>query len=283
MQYVTGKKISLRTHFDEKWLQDRIEENPEILGLGELDIIERERKQSSGGKIDFLFHNADIQTMYEVEIQLGATDPSHIIRAIEYWDIERRRFPSKDHKAVLIAEEINNRFFNVISLMNRSIPIVAIQVSAIQVEDKILLNFTKILDTYEAPEDEEKLAGEEVSRPYWEKKSHKESMALVDQTIEFTKQFYQNPRVTYNKHHIALGTERQNFMWFHTRKSARIHFEIRLSKQEVKSYIDSLEELGLSVSQRKEDLLSVSISSKEFKKHSEVFQPIISNAVDIYR
>ncbi|MFN8263362.1 MAG: hypothetical protein U0T07_07560 [Chitinophagales bacterium] len=132
-----------------KRLQDRIEEDPSILGLGELDPIQRERKQSSGGRIDFLFLNNETETMYETEIQLGATDESHIIRTIEYWDIERRRFPSKDHRAVIVAEEITNRFFNVIALMNRSIPIIAIQLNAIKVDNKILLSFTKVLDIYE--------------------------------------------------------------------------------------------------------------------------------------
>lgn len=283
LEYVLGKKISIRKHFDEKWLQNKIEENPSILGLGEIEKIDRERKQSSGGKIDFLFLNSNIQTMYEVEIQLGATDPSHIIRAIEYWDIEQRRFPSKDHKAVLIAEEINNRFFNVISLMNRSIPIVAVQVSAIQVENKVLLNFTKVLDTYEAPEDEEKLAGEEVSRLYWEKKAHKESINILDQAIELTKEFYINPRITYNKHHIAVGTERQNYMWFHPRKSARMHFEIKVDIEEIESTREMLEELEMSISQRKEDLLSISIGSKAFVKNKEIFKPIISNAIEMYK
>ena len=112
LQYTKGEKISLKKHFNEKWLQDRIEEDPSILGLGELDPIQRERKQSSGGRIDFLFLNNETETMYETEIQLGATDESHIIRTIEYWDIERRRFPSKDHRAVIVAEDYN-RFFNV--------------------------------------------------------------------------------------------------------------------------------------------------------------------------
>ena len=139
LQYTKGEKISLKKYFNEKWLQDRIEEDASILGLGELDTIQRERKQSSGGRIDFLFLNSETETMYETEIQLGSTDESHIIRTIEYWDIERRRFPSKDHRAVIVAEDITNRFFNVISLMNRSIPIIAIQLNAIKVDNKILL------------------------------------------------------------------------------------------------------------------------------------------------
>ena len=53
-------------------------------------------------------------------------DESHLIRAIEYWDIERRRFPQYDHVAVVVAEDVTSRFLNVISLMNRTIPLIAI-------------------------------------------------------------------------------------------------------------------------------------------------------------
>ena len=53
---------------------------------------------------------------------LGALDESHIIRTIEYWDVERQRFPTHDHRAVIVAEEITSRFFNVIRLLNRAVP-----------------------------------------------------------------------------------------------------------------------------------------------------------------
>jgi len=56
-----------------------------------------------------------------VEVQLGSTDESHIIRVIEYWDVERKRYPQYDHCAVLIAEEITARFLNVIGLFNGTI------------------------------------------------------------------------------------------------------------------------------------------------------------------
>jgi hypothetical protein len=145
------------------------------------------------------------------------------------------------------------------------------------------LNFTKILDTYEVPEDEEKLAGEQVGRSYWEKKCHKESIKILDQTIELSMGFYKNPRITYNKHHIALGTERQNYMWFHPRKSARIHLEIKVDAEEIESTISQLEEFDISVSQRKQDLLAVSINTKEFEKHKDKFIPIISNAIEVFK
>ena len=73
-------------------------------------------------RLDLLFIDSDGKERYEVEIQLGATDESHIIRTIEYWDIERKRYPQYNHTAVIIAEDITSRFLNVISLFNGSIP-----------------------------------------------------------------------------------------------------------------------------------------------------------------
>ena len=66
--------------------------------------------------------DADGNHRYEVEVQLGATDESHIIRTIDYWDIERKRYPQYDHTAVIVAEDITSRFLNVISLFNGMIP-----------------------------------------------------------------------------------------------------------------------------------------------------------------
>src|SRR5438876_6737950 len=122
-----AQKVKLSDHFDELWLQHQIEDDPTVLGLGDVVVLTRERRQSSGGRLDFLLHNPETDTLYELEIQLGATDESHIIRTIEYWDIEKRKNPSKEHRVVIAAETITNRFFNVIYLLNRAIPIIALQ------------------------------------------------------------------------------------------------------------------------------------------------------------
>jgi hypothetical protein len=83
--------------------QDRINEDPSILGLGELVVITREHTQPSGGRIDFLMYGPDEDGVrYEIEVMLGRVDESHIIRTMEYWDIERKRFPSLQHRAVIV-------------------------------------------------------------------------------------------------------------------------------------------------------------------------------------
>ncbi len=83
--YTKLKIASLKNHpdYNEKWLQDLIANDPEILGLGSLVVKDRERPHRGGGRLDMLLQDEDGIGRYEVEIQLGASDESHIIRTIE--------------------------------------------------------------------------------------------------------------------------------------------------------------------------------------------------------
>ena len=149
MHYMKSNKIILKNHpeLNEQWLQEKIAETPEILGLGEnLELRATERKQSTGGRLDLLFADSESGKRFTVELQLGECDPDHIIRTIEYWDIERKRFPQYEHCAVIVAENITSRFWNIINLFNRSIPLIAIQLDVRQIEDSFTLNFIKVLD-----------------------------------------------------------------------------------------------------------------------------------------
>jgi hypothetical protein len=76
----SGQTISL----DEYWLQDQVFNNSECLGLGELESIAKEKQQSSGGRLDLLLTDPKDDSMYEVEVMLGETNETHIIRTIEY-------------------------------------------------------------------------------------------------------------------------------------------------------------------------------------------------------
>jgi len=46
-------------------------------------------------------------------------------------------YPQYDHVAVLIAEDITCRFLNIISLLDGFIPLIAIQLPAIQIGEQI--------------------------------------------------------------------------------------------------------------------------------------------------
>lgn len=236
LQYAKAVKVSLKEHheFDEAWLRNVIAKDPSILGLGDLILKEAERMQPKAGRLDLLFQDPDEDKRYEVELMLGRVDESHIIRCIEYWDLERRKLPNYEHCAVLIAEEITARFFNVISLLNRAIPIIAIQLNALQLGESLVLNFTKVLD--EAlplgnEEDEEELSGREVTdRVYWENKGSQLSLRLTDQCLEILREIDSTLTLTYNKHYIGLrqGNRPNNFVTFKPKKTF-LRVEIRTS------------------------------------------------------
>jgi hypothetical protein len=148
VNYMRPERLTMKSHpeLNERWVQDRIAEDPTILGLGDLVLRDKERAQPRAGRLDLLLQDPETRRRYEVEVQLGATDEAHIIRTIEYWDIERRRYPQYDHCAVLVAEDITSRFLNVVSLFNGSVSLIAIQMQALKMADYTALVFTTVMD-----------------------------------------------------------------------------------------------------------------------------------------
>ena len=183
-EFCNLEKVSLAAlpEYNESMVQEYIYENPEVLDLGELRRVKREKSQKAGGRVDMILEDED--TWYEIEIQLGPTDPSHIIRTIEYWDNERWRYPQKDHVAVLIAEEVTGRFFNVISLFNKHIPLIAFQMTAFKTDDgRITLAFSKVLDLVRRDPDDE-VEQTIYNLDYWVKRTSSERMEVCQRMFE---------------------------------------------------------------------------------------------------
>lgn len=279
--------IELRSvGLDEKWLQQQIKEDTSILGLGELEILARERRQPRAGNIDFLMHLAETDTFYEVEVMLGALDESHIIRTIEYWDIERQRRPGSEHRAVIVAEQITSRFFNVLRLLNRSVPMIAVQLEAFKIDDNsIVLHAVTVLDvSEESPENYVSQDAEETDRKYWEKRRDAASLAVVDKIVAAMKASGIEERLSYNKHHIALGSSGNNFCWFHPRKTVGYcHMEFRLSSEDRDVHLAELQRNGLDASARGTERITLSVSNKTLDERLEPIAKALKRAEELSR
>ncbi len=217
-----SKVVSLKSHpvLTERWLQDEIVKDTSILGLGDLVVRSQERNQPKGGRLDLLLEDPDSGTRYEIELQLGTVDESHIIRTIEYWDLERRRYPQYDHVAVIVAEEITSRFFNVIGLFNGFIPLIAIQLNALEVNGFMTLNSTRVLDIQSLGTEEDDSPALTTDRAYWETRSTKQVLTVMDSLVELARNI--DPRLVarYNKYYVGLGIDglANNFISFKPRK-----------------------------------------------------------------
>lgn len=195
---------------------------------------------------------------------LGPTDESHIVRTIEYWDIEKRRRPDKEHRAVIVAENITSRFFNVISLLSRSIPIIAIKLEALEVDGKFTISFTKVLDLYELPETEDSPSNATTAQS-WIDYSDKESYDVFERFVKLIATTGKNPRITYNVDHIAVGGSRRNFAWFWpTRKNHHCTVDLRVGEANLDSTLQLFNDSGLDATQRGSNILKIRLTPSEF-------------------
>ena len=281
---VKCERISLKNHpeIKEDLIQSFIFDNPSVLGIGDLSSIRREKIQPLGGRLD-LYLCDDGNTRYEVEVQLGATDPSHIIRTIEYWDTERKRYPQYDHCAVIVAEEITGRFMNVISLFNGSIPLIALQMSAYKQGDEISLAFTKVLDRINlAPEEDDQY--EITDRKFWETKGSSKSLVEVDKIFDSMKKgFISGYELKYNKIYIGMAKDgsAKNFLTFRPKKN---WLYITYKGNEDSDSLKKAEELGLDLTYKaacKEYYLKLD-NYEHYHKHKEFIDELIKGSMDYF-
>lgn len=281
--YVPNRRISLKSHptLTEKWVQQRISDDPSLLGLGDLEFKGSERRHDRAGRLDMLLYDAVSNTRYEVELQLGATDESHIIRTIEYWDLERRRFPQYDHVGVIVAEEITARFFNVIGLFNGFIPLVAVQMAAIEVGSAFTLVFTTVLDrTVLGVEEDE--PDEPRDRGYWETKASKGTLAVMDRLMDLARSV--EPRVgpKYNKNYIGLSRSgvATNFLVFRP-KQRHVIFEAKLPSSE--EWTQRLEDAGVELlAYNRWGYYRMRITDDVIDEHKDLLTELIVAARDVY-
>ena len=284
LSYTKPTILSLKRHpdFTEVWLQDRIQDDPSILGLGDVAVLDRERRQDKAGRLDLLLSDPDLNRRYEVEIMLGQTDESHIIRTIEYWDIERRRYPSYDHCAVLIAEDVTARFLNILSLLAGTVPLIVIQLNALQVGDQIVLDFVRVLDQTSLRRDDE---GESslvtTDRSYWVNRSTQEMVKLTERLLEIINEKASSAQqLNFNRHYVGLsdGIRSRNFVHFRPRKQF-VH--VLAEVPDIPAWVEKIEEGGLPAATDR-GRLRFTIAPKDLKSHGDLVRDAIHAAVEHY-
>lgn len=270
LEIKTGKKIFIRNAGkDEYWLQDLIYENPRILGLGELIPVSKEKRQSTGGKLDILLKRPEDNAMYEIEVMLGETDPSHIIRTIEYWDLEKRRYPQRQHFPVLIAETFSRRYFNVIQILSLNVPMIAIQADLLEVSGQKIINFTKILDIYEeqAEDDETSVVNETTwsSSANWTLQTAKELLSIINSTGLILK-------LNFTQSYVALINSKGNAYWLYKRTEPKSYLGFKEKDDEKTEAIKNiLDKSAVPFTYNKYQEFLIVVDKEFVKKNKEIF------------
>jgi len=284
MKYIKPERVFIKSsaELNEQWVQDRIAEDPSLLGLGDLILKDKERIHANAGRLDLLLQNPDSTQRYEVEIQLGKTDESHIIRTIEYWDIERKRYPQYEHTAVIIAEDITSRFLNVISLFNGFIPLIAIQMQALKIGDHVSLVFTTVLSQMTlglVDEDEE--VQETTDRAYWKKRASEATLKMMDSVFAMIKEWDPELELKYNKFYIGMAKQGQPniFVLFRPKKDY-LRLEVRLPRSDETDA--KLEKSGLELMdyELRWGRYRIRLAKTDVKKHEHFLHDFLKLAYD---
>jgi hypothetical protein len=281
MEYVQLKPLSLKAHpiLNERWVQQRIVQNPSLLGLGDLVVKDEERRQPRAGRLDLLLADLDSDVRYEVELQLGPTDESHIIRTIEYWDLERRRYPQYDHCAVIIAEAITARFLNIVALFNGFIPIIAIQLQAFEIDESVTLVATTVMDRMTlGTEEEEAEAAEPTDRAYWESHGSKAMVKLADELLAMVSEVSPGLEPKYNKFYIGLAKDGvpNNFVVCRPRRK-HLGVEFRVPRSD--ELTRQLEDAGIdTLEYSRWGRYRMRLTADDFQQHRELLAHLVNLA-----
>ena len=286
LQYTKSKKIWLKHHpeYPEKWVQQQIVDDPAILGLGSnLIVLAEEKIQKNAGRLDLLLQDSETERRYELELQLGASDPSHIIRTIEYWDIERKRRPQDDHCAVLVAEDITSRFLNVVSLFNGTIPLIAIQMQALEVGENLALSFITVMDEMTRGEDEEAETAP-TDRDYWLNRANTETVGMADDVLKIIHEFASDLQLNYTKNYIGLAQQNgqaNNFVSFVPKKQ-NMHLRIKLKEtEEISTMIANTDLNALSYRKRSGEY-RLSLKKNDLCSNREILRKLMGMSFNEY-
>jgi len=283
MKFKEINKILIKNHpeINEKIVQDKIARKPTMLGLGDVVLKDKERLIPGGGRLDILIQDMNTNRRYEVEIQLGALDSDHLIRCIEYWDTECRRYPQYDHVAVLVVEEVTSRFLNILQIVGKAVRLKVIQMCATDLDGVIGLVFIPIFESVDLGliDDDEEVQ-EVADRAYWERLSDKEIVAVVDDFLEITQEFNPSLELNYTKFYIGFtkNDRANNFIIMRPRRNNLFILELRL--KETKELTEQLDASNLDLMDYYDHRYRIRLKANEFEKNKEILSKLTRLAYD---
>jgi hypothetical protein len=122
---------------DESWLQEWLKEQPSRLGLGDLSVADGEPVQDDEGNPAFLA--TDDERYFSVDVRLGEMDASGGFQLLDNWARNRVRHPDKTHVAVLVTENVGDRYQTTLETLSEHLPLVVVELQVWRGENEAIL------------------------------------------------------------------------------------------------------------------------------------------------
>ena len=160
------------------------------------------------------------------------------------------------------------------------IPLVAIQMNALKLNDHVGLVFTKVLDQMTLGlVDEDEDVQETTDRAYWIKRGSEKTVGMCDELLEIVKKLDPQMELKYNKFYIGLAKNGQpcNFVVLRPKKSF-LRIEPRIAKSDDTQ--EQLENAGLDVMDYddRRGRYRIRLTPGDIKKQAEVITQVLTQA-----
>lgn len=184
---------------------------------------------------------------------------------------------------MLIAEDITSRFLNVIGLFNGHIPIMALQLSAVETADGMGLVFTRVLDTVRLGfVDEDEAVSETTDRNYWETtKASSATVQLADEVLKMCRSFAPSLTPSYKKIYIGFRLNNQAFNFAVCKPRAQ-SMSLELSLPQSDELDAEIKSVGLELLayNRHFSLYRISLKASDLPKQQVFLTSLLKRAFD---
>jgi hypothetical protein len=157
----------------------------------------------------------------------------------------------------------------VIHLLSYSIPIIAVEVSLLSVNDTKSLHFTKLLNTYEEVDDGTSLDTRNYNRDYWVQKA-KWTLDAAVTLLEQTSSVIKTAVMTYAKGYIAITIDGSTYMRLYKRSANKSLLEFRIEDALQINVAELLDANAITYT-RKPRKFMITVDTNIIEKYSAIF------------
>jgi hypothetical protein len=156
-----------------------------------------------------------------------------------------------------------------VSLLSQAVPIIGIQATIVQIGDSLALHFTKMIDSYEEPEENE--APQQYDDRHWIERSPGglDCARWYKKTLEG---LYGEILIKFFESYISLTVAGLARVWINRRKNNRAFIEIKPAEAAFQEVVENLNSRNIPFGTRENKYITFNLNSVELQSSAEVHE-----------
>jgi hypothetical protein len=166
-----------------------------------------------------------------------------------------------------------------VHLLSMAVPIIGIQAIIVQAGDTTALHFTKVIDSYEEPEEEG--PQQTYDEKHWVD-NYPGTLECARWYRELLKKFYGGIPTKYFESYISLTVGGIARVWVNRRKNDRALIEVKYAQEDFAGAVDYLNKEGIAFGTRSNKYLTFNVNQLQLKEKQAAHEWLIERLAPEY-